>query len=225
MAGKRKQADHRADTRGQAWSGLPHVVADSPAYLSLSPFERAVLGEILREFKGYNNGEIVISYERIGERLKGSNSCRPNNSRIARAVAALHERGLIDEPTPHSWLQRKAREYRLTFISSGKAPPFKSPTNEYLKWSRRVKNNGDAGSPESPPSGDAQSPEAIDAGDAGSPANLKNGGFASSGSQVPGDAGSLLICKPYPHPFQGGCEPLQSTPYSAGGTLAADRAA
>ena len=135
MAKKSKdRAWHRADTRGKYLLGLPHVVADSQAYLSLSPFERAVLLEILRRFNGYNNGNIVISYEQIGERLKGRNSCRPNNGRIGKAVARLFEVGLIGEPTPGNWLERRAREYRLTFASAGKGPPFQSATNDYLKW-------------------------------------------------------------------------------------------
>ncbi len=179
-------------------SGLPHAVADSTAYLSLSPFERAALSEILRKFNGYNNGDIAITYEEIGSRLKGSNASKPHNGRIARAIVSLIDRGLIAEPTPESWLQRRARRYRLTFISSGKAPPFKTATNDYLRWSPRAKNDGDAGSPEGPQSGDAQSPEAVGAGDAQSPDNLKNGSFACDQSSSSGDAGSLVICKPYP---------------------------
>jgi hypothetical protein len=205
--GKRKQADHRADTRGGALCGLPHAVADSPAYLSLSPFERAVLAEILRRFNGYNNGDIGITYEGIGARLKGANACPPNNGRIARAIAALMERGLIGEPTPESWLQRKARTYRLTFITSGKAPPFRSATNDYLKWTPRVKNDGDAGSPEKARSGDARSPGGSGAGDSRSPADAKNGSFALPEISHAGDAGSLLICKPY-----GGAEKTEVTP-------------
>lgn len=225
MGGKRKQADHRADTRGCGWSGLPHAVADSAAYLGLCPFDRAVLGEILRRFNGYNNGEIALSYEDMGERLKGPNACRPNNRRIAFAVARLFERGLIAEPTPGSWMQRKAREYRLTFITSGKAPPFKSATNEYLRWTPRVKNDGDAGSPEKARRGDAGSPGGKSAGDAGSPGAAKNGSFACGQSTSPGDAGSLLIVKPYPHPFSDGQKPSVSSPNSAGGPIAAGKAA
>ena len=225
MGGKRKQADHRADTRGAALSGLPHAVADSAAYLSLNPFERAVLGEILRKFNGYNNGDLAITYEEFGDRLKGLNKCRPHNRRIADAVAALHERGLIDEPTPHSWLQRRARRYRLTFITSGKGPPFKSATNEYLRWTPRVKNDGDAGSPETPRSGDARSPRGSGTGDAGSPGNLKNGSFACDQSSSSGDAGSLVIVKPYPTPKTGKGIPTRLDPQIVDGPSAAGKAA
>jgi len=195
---KRPTADHRADTRGAALSGLPHVVADSAAYLALDAFERAVLAEILRRFNGYNNGRIGVSYEEIGERLKGRNKCRPNNARIASAVVRLIEHGLLGEPEPESWLQRRSREYRLTFISSGKAPPFRSATNEYLRWTpAKAKIDGDAGSPETALRGDARSPEVPGAGDAQSPSNLKNGSFALSSCRSSGDGESLLITKPY----------------------------
>ena len=119
---KRKQADHRADTRGGALSGLPHAVADSSAYLDLSVFERAVFSEVLRRFNGFNNGAIAVSYEQIGERIKGRNQCRPNNGRIARAMVSLMEHGFIAEPTLESWTERRAREYRITFIASGSDP-------------------------------------------------------------------------------------------------------
>lgn len=201
MAKKRYQADHRADTKGGALSGLPHVVVDSPAYLALSPFDRCVLGEILRRFNGYNNGSIALSYEELGDRLRGSNRARPNNGRLARSIVALIDHGLLAEPTPGSWLQRRAREYRLTFISSGKAPPYRPATNEYRKWEpTKEKIVGYAASPERPLCGDAGSPEVIPAGDAGSPENVENGSFACPPISSSGDAGSLLICKPYRGP-------------------------
>jgi hypothetical protein len=205
VAKKRYQADHRADTKGGALSGLPHAVADSPAYLALAPFDRCVLSEILRRFNGYNNGEIAISYEELGSRLRGANNARPNNGRLARSIAKLIDHGFLAEPTPGSWLQRRAREYRLTFISSGKAPPYRPATNEYRQWApTRKKNDGYAASPEQTLCGDAGSPEAIPAGDAGSPDNLKNGSFPLAGVSISGDAESPLICKPYGAPKNNG---------------------
>lgn len=198
MARHRKQADHRAETRGKGLSGLPHIVADSAAYLSLTTFERAVFGEILRRFNGYNNGKIGITYEQIGDRLKGRNRSRPNNGRIARSMARLIDHGLIAEPTPESWLQRRAREYRLTFISSGKAPPYRPATNEYLQWKPPTeKNDGNAVSPRNTQSGDARSRRGFSARAAGSPDKSVNRGFATDHSPRPGDAGSLLIDQPY----------------------------
>lgn len=160
MAGlKRLKSDHRADTKGKALSGLPHVVQDAPAYLALPLLERAVLAEVLRLFSGYNNGQIAITYERIGERLKGSNACRLNNGRIARAIARLVEHGFLAEPTLGSWLQRRARTYRITFISSGKAPNYRQATNDYHGWARRRKNDCNAASPKGVGTGDYPQPK------------------------------------------------------------------
>jgi hypothetical protein len=198
-------------------SGLPHAVSDSAAYLSLTPFERAVFGEILRRFNGYNNGAIGITYAEIGERLKGSNKSLPNNHRIALAIVALFERGLIAEPTAGSWSERLAREYRITFIGSGKGPPFRPATNEYLQWSPTKKNVGDVSSPDGPVLGDAGSPEASSTGDAGSPENLKNGSFACLSPGSSGDAGSLLILEPSQGtPFEDGEEPDLSPKIAVG---------
>ncbi|GAA4714864.1 hypothetical protein GCM10023325_08610 [Sphingomonas lutea] len=166
--------------------------------MSLNPFERAVLGEILRRFNGYNNGSIGISYEQIGDRLKGQNKSRPNNARIAAAIVRLIDRGLVGDPEPESWMQRRAREYRLTFITSGKAPPFKCATNEYLRWEpSHGKIGGDGASPERCFRSDPRSPSLLSFGDARSPPPSKNGSFTSVENPSPGDRASLLISKPY----------------------------
>lgn len=201
MSRRKPRSDHRADTRGGPLSGLPHVVSDSAAYLHLEPFDRCVLLEILRKFNGYNNGEIGVSYEQIGERLRGPNKCRPNNGRIARSIVRLIEHGFLGEPTPESWLQRRARTYRLTFISSGKRPPFKAATNDYLRWTTATaKMDGNAASPKQRPCGDAGSPERPNTGEAASLRNVKNGSFAFAKLRSAGDARSRLIGKPYVGP-------------------------
>ncbi|WP_324808748.1 hypothetical protein SH584_04060 [Sphingomonas sp. LY29] len=211
MGRAKPQAAHKADTRAAGWVGLPQAVADSAAYLTLSPLERGVLLEILRRFNGYNNGDIAITYEEIGERLKGANRCRLNNGRIALAVAKLWDHGLIDEPTEQSWAQRRARRYRLTFITSGKAPPYRQATNEYLKWTpAKAKNDGNTSSPRGAPTGDATSPQGQSAGDAQSPSGSEIRSFASEGSAVSGDARSLVISKPYQGREVGEADQLQS---------------
>ena len=199
MRMKRRHADHRADTRGGALSCLPHVVADSPAYLSLKPFERALLLEILRRFNGYNNGEIALSYKVLGERLKGLNRSGPNNARIAEAVATLTEHGIIAEPELGSWFMRRARTYRLTFISCGKGPPYRPATNEYLQWTRlKEKNDGENPSPDKARRGDTQLPEPTAVRDHSSPENCENGSFPFLEVPSLGDAPSPLIEEPYP---------------------------
>jgi hypothetical protein len=186
-------------------SALPHVVADSAAYLSLTTFERAVLAEILRRFNGYNNGRIGISYEELGDRLRGPNTSRPNNGRIGRAIGTLFQRGLIGEPTPGSWVERKAREYRLSWVSSGTPPHLRPATNDYLQWQPELqKNHCDISSPDPSRADDTRSPEGTDLDDQRSPARFKNRSFAAPNRVAPGDAGSSLIYKPYLCPQGGG---------------------
>lgn len=124
MAKKRSQPPHRADTRGDAMTCLPHVVANSAAYLALDPFERSVLAEIHRKFIGYNNGEIAMTYEEIGNRLKGRNRCAPNNARIASAIARLVDHGLVAEPELQSWMERRAHlPYHFRWLGKKAALP------------------------------------------------------------------------------------------------------
>ena len=129
--GKRKhRADHRADMRGDGLIGLPKCVHKSAAYRSLDLYGRAVLLEILSRFNGYNNGEIGCSYREIGEGLGNQ-----NYGRIAKAIAQCIEHGLLDIGHEAIWKERHSRQYRLTFVTSGKPPNTRAATNEYRCWS------------------------------------------------------------------------------------------
>lgn len=139
---KRQQADHRADLRGGRFIGLPEVVHKSEAFRSLSVFERSVFFEILATFNGYNNGRIVISQRQIAEALGNS-----NYRKISRAIAVLMERGLISISEESIWQERRAREYRLTFISTGIPPHSRPATNEYQHWSKKKAADGVAAEP------------------------------------------------------------------------------
>ena len=123
---RRPQADHRADLRGKGFVCLPHAVVDSYAYQSLSALARAILVEIARKLNGYNNGELGIGQRELGRRLG-----RQNYQAFARAIAELVSVGLIDVELEGSWKPRKAREYRLTFCSSGKGG-CRPASNEYF---------------------------------------------------------------------------------------------
>jgi hypothetical protein len=130
--------------------------------------------------------------------LKGPNSGGVNNGRIARAIARLIEHGFLAEPTPGSWMERRAREYRLTFVSSGKAPPFRSATNEYLSWSPNcTRNVSKRASPRRDQTGDLASPNRPAASDVASPVMEENGRFPCGGGGAPGDGEASLIEKPY----------------------------
>jgi hypothetical protein len=189
MGRKKHSSDQRADTRGGGFIGLPGVVHRSEAYRSLPAFERAVLIEIIAVFNGYNNGELVISQRQLSERLENT-----NYRKIGRAIAVLIERGLLDISTEGVWKQRLARQYRLTFITSGRPPFTKPASNEYLNWK---KNDADDVSAGKGRSADASSAEPENLADASSAENHENPQKRVVTLNRPADAVSSLIGKPY----------------------------
>lgn len=133
MAGGKRRggtADCRADTRNGPWVGIPKCLIDSPAYKDLSLHARAVLVELVARMNGYNNGRIAASQRELTQALR----CSPRY--IVAAVVELHEHGMLDVTAEGEWKQRKAREYRLTFVSTKEA----LATNEYLRWTPQRKN-------------------------------------------------------------------------------------
>ena len=189
--GKRRKShsDQRADLRGGGFLGLPGVVHRSGAYRSLPTYERAVLTEIIGAFNGYNNGEIVVSQRQISEALGNQNF-----GKIGKAIAVLIERGLIGIATESVWKQRLARQYRLTFISTGHPPFIKSATNEYLHWKKNDAETASAGKAQSAETASASpntAAETVSAEDAENPQKCVNG------QNVPAETASSLIVLPY----------------------------
>lgn len=130
MSRKKSRAPHSADTRGGGFAGIPICVINSEAYRQLDVFARAVLVEIVARMRGHNNGRITISYVELASRLN-----RRNQGVIGRAIASLIAHGLVDLSAESVWKERRAREYRLTFVNTtdgiGRSVP---ATNDYLRW-------------------------------------------------------------------------------------------
>lgn len=86
---------------------------------------------------GSNNGEIHLSYAEIAHSLN-----RKNQAVIGPAIARLMQHGLVDISAESVWQERKAREYRLTFVNTTDriGRPIKA-TNDYLNWKPQVKND------------------------------------------------------------------------------------
>lgn len=124
-----KNAPHRPDICIRGFIQIPRRVLDSPAYLSLPYSAQALLGQIVSRFYGNNNGRIRFSHAEAMEALGGAST-----NTVVNGFALLMEHGLIDVETEGDWYQRMAREYRITFISSGDGPPYKRATNDYLNW-------------------------------------------------------------------------------------------
>jgi hypothetical protein len=197
MAGKKQKADCRADTRGGGFAGIPVCVIESPAYRSLSLWARAVLVELAARMRGYNNGSVALSVTEICDALGNS-----NRRKASAALAELMNRGLIDMGADALWKERKAREYRLTFVSVKRGHFIEPASNEYLKWTPEEKIRGNASSPEGGQSGNASSPEPDSVGNASSPSKFtdlrKTAKNAPIEKGLAGNDVSLLISKPYP---------------------------
>lgn len=193
MAKAKPKSDNRADTRGGGWVGIPHVVVDSAAYRHLSLWARAVLIEIAREFNGYNNGIIKLSQREIAERLTTT-----NYRKISAAVAELMEHGFIDIAVEGTWIDRQARLFRLTFITTGDRNHLRPASNDYRGWMPREKLAGDDVSAETTRPGDDVSAEPKKPAD---DVSAKIAAFrrkTANSQNAPADDVSSLICKPYP---------------------------
>jgi hypothetical protein len=114
----------------KGFAGLPVCVIRSEAYRTLSPIARCILIEIVSRMRGNNNGEITVSYAQLALALN-----RRNQAPIGPAIAELMQHGLLDLSAESVWQERKAREYRLTFVNTTDAigRPIRA-TNDYLKW-------------------------------------------------------------------------------------------
>lgn len=129
MSGPKKRAMQAPDRRGGTYLLLPSELLKSTAYRSLSLRARATLIEMHHRFNGFNNGSIGLSARALAEAL-GSKSHKQN----LRAIDELIERGIIKLSKDYPKVQRMAREYTLTYISTGREPYVAAATNDYVSW-------------------------------------------------------------------------------------------
>ena len=134
MAKRKYDAPHKADTKAvngvSGFAGIPKCVLKSEAYRRLSLMARAILFEIAGILDGHNNAFIHVSYAELATRLN-----RKNQAPIGPAIAELMQHGLIDLSAEFVWRERRAREYRLTFVNTTDSigRTIKA-TNDYLKF-------------------------------------------------------------------------------------------
>lgn len=106
----------------------PHDITRSVAYRSLSCRARAALLELTACFNGYNNGRIGLSIDNLSAALGNQ-----NHRASSLAIAELMDRGFVECMANANHVQSKAREYRLTFVSTGEAARDQA-TNEWRSW-------------------------------------------------------------------------------------------
>ncbi|MBT2988023.1 MAG: hypothetical protein KME65_03575 [Candidatus Thiodiazotropha sp. (ex Ctena orbiculata)] len=100
-------------------------ILSSPAYRDLKPAARCLIEEFQRLYRPGRNGRISISTK---------NAARLLNVTEPTAIKAFHEveeHGFIRLSEGHSWMERKAREWRLTFEPGNNN---QEPTDEWREW-------------------------------------------------------------------------------------------
>lgn len=117
--------DQRGDSKRQGqYFGLPYVMAQSPAFRSLSGGALKILIELRCRFNGANNGEVFLSYQEAADLLG------MGKSTAARAFRELQEKGFIRMAAPGHFYGRRATEWILTDCPLHGHPP----TRDWQAW-------------------------------------------------------------------------------------------
>jgi len=107
---------------------MPHDVMNSAAYADLSNAAARLLFELVKRFNGRNNGTLALSHRQARELL------RVSPRKVTEAFDDLMTHGFVELVTEGTWREREAREYRLTWLTSGKGPPYQQPSLAYRGW-------------------------------------------------------------------------------------------
>jgi hypothetical protein len=121
--GKRHNKTGRADG-GEQFLAIPHTMARSPAWRSLSGPALKVFIELACRFNGANNGHMSLSLDE-GARVLGL-----GKSTVARALDELQDKGFIVLKRRGHWYGRRASEYGLTTKSMNGMPA----THAWKQW-------------------------------------------------------------------------------------------
>jgi hypothetical protein len=126
-----KRRTERGDARGGGFFLLPHSLLASKAFRTASPRAVKMLLTICGKHNGFNNGAIGLGFREMAELMSSQ-----NHAANSKALCELIERGLLAVERTYPRGQRRANEYRLTFVATGDV----TATNDYLTW-----KVGDAG--------------------------------------------------------------------------------
>lgn len=150
------QGPQKADHGGNFYM-TPRRVTASVAWRHLSFRARAVLQAFEHAFNGHNNGEIAFAIHDIGKAI-GSAS----HGLTAKAVAELIQKGFLDQTGDENRAMSKARTYRITFITTGKARAIEPATHDYEDWRPMQKRKFGGGEmPSKNPSGGGEMPPTV----------------------------------------------------------------
>lgn len=116
----------KADLRGGAYFQVPKAVFESVAFNGLDPYAQALLMRFVSRFTGFNNGEIGYSAREMIDDLGGC-----HYDKVKAALADLIAAGFIARGERFAKIDRKADEWRITFISTGSPSKTLPATNDY----------------------------------------------------------------------------------------------
>jgi Fic family protein len=105
---------------------LNHSLLNTPAWNALTPQERSVLIETMRQFNGSNNGRIGLSSRQAAK------ECNINKDTANRAFKRLVELGFLKRTSEGSF------HYKIRHSPTWEVTEFvvgnKAPTKEYRNW-------------------------------------------------------------------------------------------
>ena len=114
---------------GGKFSVVPYRVLKSVAWLHLSLRARVALQIFQMSHNGFNNGSIAMGVKALSAALGDQ-----NHRAASRAIVELIEHGFLECMSDASRSLAKVREYRLTYISTGKEKRIRPATHEYADW-------------------------------------------------------------------------------------------
>ena len=114
---------------------VPHSVADTVAYCSLSPNAQKLWHDLLLQFTGANNGHIAAIFRQLaGRGWKG------RNGTFYRALKELQKKGFIIKTRQGGIgaMKKICTLYRFTHLSTSTNSEIgireSGPTNDYKNW-------------------------------------------------------------------------------------------
>ncbi len=116
---------YKSGEKGHTFVKLRHDIMDSCAYQALKPADRAVYVEIIRRYKGFNNGDIALSCREAAER------CGIGKGTASRSFERLIQCGFIKvgEDAAFNTKGKRSRRWILTHEMLDNKPA----TNEWKK--------------------------------------------------------------------------------------------
>ncbi len=116
--------------KGHSFVMLRHDIMDSPAWRSLNCNARCAWLEIMRRYKGTNNGDIGLSCRELAV------LCNISKATASRALKDLQETGFIKIDTFAGFKNK----YRVStrWIVTHEPYGEQKPSNEWKKWTPKI---------------------------------------------------------------------------------------